>query len=61
MISELYHEASADLSQLQIVAAIKLLKANFVGDHTKQDISNVIALANVMAINYQSLYLLKST
>lgn len=61
MISELYHEASADLSQLQIVAALKLLKANFVGDQTKQDISNVIALANVIAINYQSLYLLKST
>lgn len=61
MISQLSHDASADLTQLQIAAATKLLKANFIGDQSKQDISNIIALANVMAINYQSILLVKCT
>ena len=61
MISQLSHEASADLTQLQIVAAIKLLKANFNGDQTNLDISNIIALANVMAVNYQSFHMVKNT
>ena len=59
--SQLSHEASADLTQLQITTAIKLLKANFIADQSKQDISNIITLANVIAINYQSIHLVKCT
>ncbi len=59
MISQISHEASADLTQLQITAAIKFLKDNFIGDCAKRDISNIITLANIMSINYQSIHLVK--
>jgi hypothetical protein len=61
MISQLSHEASADVTQLQIVAAIKLLKTNFNGNAGIDEISNIIALVNVMAVNYQSIHLIKNT
>lgn len=61
MISQLSHEASADLTQLQIVAAIKLLRTNFNGNVGTDEISNIIALVNVMAVNYQSIHLIKNT
>lgn len=48
-----------DLTQHQIVAANKRLKTNFNGNAGIDKISNVIALINVMALNYQSMHLNK--
>ncbi|MBC7697858.1 MAG: hypothetical protein H7Z70_05755 [Bacteroidia bacterium] len=60
MISQLPHDASANLTQNQIVAANKRLKTNFNGNAGIDKIYNGIALVNLIALNYQTMHLNKN-